>query len=53
MVGELVDVEEEGAGDVVFEVTGVSVDRGRDADGREGGVEDDCRSILKAAGYPG
>ena len=41
VVGELFDVEEDGAGDVLGEVAGVSVDGGGDAYGREGGVEDD------------
>ena len=41
VVAELFDVEEECAGDVVLEVVGAGVDRGCDADGWEGGVEDD------------
>jgi hypothetical protein len=52
VVGELFDVEEEGAGDVPVEVTGVSVDEGCYAYGREGGVEDDCVGILEASGKP-
>ena len=53
VVGEFFDVEEEGAGDVFGEVAGVGVDGWRDAYGWEGGVEDDCVGILKAACQPG
>jgi hypothetical protein len=53
VVGELFDVEEEGAGDVPGEVTGVSVDGGRYSDWREGGVEDDGVGVLEAGGEPG
>jgi hypothetical protein len=52
VVGELFDVEEEGAGDVLVEVTGAGVDRGCDAYGREGGVEEDGVGILEASGQP-
>ncbi len=52
VVGEVFDVEEDGAGDVVGEVAGVGVDGGSDAYGWEGGVEDDCVGILKAGGEP-
>ena len=52
VVGEFFDVEEEGTGDVLVEVTGAGVDGWDDAYRREGGVEDDCGGILKAAGQP-
>ena len=52
VVGEFFDVEEEGAGDVLVEVAGVGVDGGRDAYGREGGVEDDGVGVLEAGGQP-
>jgi hypothetical protein len=52
VVGEFFDVEEDGVGDVLVEVEGVSVDGGRDAYGREGGVEDDGVGIVEASGQP-
>lgn len=52
MVGELFDVEEECAGDVVLEIVGAGVDRRGDADGGEGGVEDDGRGVFEAGGQP-
>ena len=39
-------------GDVLVEVADVSVDGGREAYGREGGVEDDRVGILEASGQP-
>ena len=50
MVGVLVDVEEDGAGDVSGEVAGVGVDWGSYADRGKGGVEDDGVWVLKAGG---
>jgi hypothetical protein len=52
MVGELFDVEEDCAGDVLVEVAGVGVYGGRDAYGRESGVEDDGVGVLEASGQP-
>ncbi|WP_433984885.1 hypothetical protein [Tunturiibacter empetritectus] len=52
VVGEVFDVEEEGAGDVVSEIAGAGVDGGRHSYGREGGVEDDGVGILEASGQP-
>ena len=53
MVGELFDVEEECAGDVMLEIVGAGVDRRGDADGGECGVEDDGRGVFEAGGQPG
>jgi hypothetical protein len=52
VVGEFFDVEEEGAGDVLVEVSSAGVDGRCDAYGREGGVEDDGVGILEASGEP-
>ncbi len=53
VVGELLDVKEDRAGNVAFEVAGFGVNRRRDADGGQCGVEHDGRGILKLAGQPG
>ena len=52
VVGEVFDVEEDGAGDVVGEVAGVGVDGRGDAYGGEGGVEDDGVGVVEASGEP-
>jgi hypothetical protein len=53
VVGELVDVEEEGTRDVAGQIAGAGVCGGCYSDGRQCGVEEYCIGVVEAAGEPG
>jgi hypothetical protein len=57
MIRERFDIEEERSGKVLLKVAGVRVGRRRDADGRQGRVEDDGREgfngISESSSKPG